>query len=99
MATAKTEKGKSRFTLKKDDKKPNAKKAPSKSKDKDKKPRRNPIRYIKEVISEIKKVTWPTRKELVTYSVAVFAFIVAFTLVIWLMDLGLTPLFQWLIKA
>nr|WP_122013071.1 preprotein translocase subunit SecE [Maliibacterium massiliense] len=64
-----------------------------------KKKRRNPIRYIKDVISELKKVTWPTKKELASYVTAVIVFVALFTLIIWLMDLAVTPVFQWLIKA
>ena len=59
--------------------------------------RRGPIRYIKDVINELKKVTWPTRKELLKAVLAVLAFVAAFTLVIWLMDLALTPVFRWLV--
>ena len=59
--------------------------------------RRGPIRYIKDVWQELKKVTWPTRKELVKAVLAVLAFVAAFTLVIWLMDLALTPVFAWLV--
>ena len=59
--------------------------------------RRGPIRYIKDVWQELKKVTWPNKKELLHGTLAVVAFVVAFTLIIWLMDLALTPVFQWLI--
>ena len=59
--------------------------------------RRGPIRYMKDVFNELKKVTWPTRKELVKAVLAVLVFVAAFTLVIWLMDLALTPVFKWLV--
>ena len=76
--------------------KDNAKK-PAKKNDAKKNGRRGPIRYIKDVWQELKKVTWPTRKELVKAVLAVLAFVAAFTLVIWLMDLALTPVFKWLV--
>ena len=44
------------------------------------------IRYCKEVIAELKKVTWPNRKEMVSYSVVVAVFIVATALVLLVMD-------------
>ncbi len=40
-----------------------------------KKKRRSPARYFKETVAELKKVTWPTRKALVNYTLAVLAFI------------------------
>jgi preprotein translocase subunit SecE len=61
--------------------------------------KRNLIRYIKDVIQELKKVTWPTRKELINAVIAVVVFVTLFTLIIWLIDLGLTPAFQWLIGS
>lgn len=59
--------------------------------------RRGPIRYIKDVWQELKKVTWPTKKELLHGTIAVVGFVAVFTLIIWLMDLVVTPVFQWLI--
>lgn len=45
-------------------------------------------RYIKDVIGELKKVTWPTGKELVKYTATVLAFIVLFAVVIGVLDLA-----------
>ena len=80
----------------KDTKKTPAKKAPAK-KDEAKGGRKGPIRYVKDVWQELKKVTWPTKKELLTATLAVICFVVVFTLIIWLMDLAVTPAFQWLV--
>lgn len=52
----------------------------------------HPIRYFKEVINEVKKVTWPTKKELMSYTAAVFAFIASFAVIYGLADLGLSKL-------
>jgi preprotein translocase subunit SecE len=42
-------------------------------------PRRGPVRrlgrFIREVIAELSKVIWPTRKELVTYTIVVIIFV------------------------
>ncbi len=63
------------------------------SKKKEKKKRGNPI---KEMISELKKVTWPTRKELTGYCVCVGVFIVIMAVVVWLMDIGSGALIDFL---
>ena len=57
-----------------------------KSAAKQKKPRKSPIAYIKEVIAELKKVSWPTRKEITSYSLVVVVFIVLMAGVLFLMD-------------
>ncbi len=56
-----------------------------------KKKRGNPV---KEMISELKKVTWPTRKEFINYSVCVFVFVAVMALIVWLMDLGSAELIK-----
>ena len=43
--------------------------------------------YFKGVKSELKKVNWPTKKELTNYTVVVIATTLAMTLVIWGLDL------------
>ncbi len=66
---------------------------------KTKKKRRSPVRFFKDIWSEIKKVTWPTRKELTSYSLAVIAFIIIMAAVAGLFDFGLGQLFGLLIKS
>ncbi len=43
-------------------------------------------RYIKDVIGELKKVTWPSAKDLAKYTATVLAFIVLFAVVIGVLD-------------
>jgi preprotein translocase subunit SecE len=50
--------------------------------------------YFKGVRAELRKVNWPTKKELTNYTVVVLATTFAMTLVIW----GLDLIFQNLIK-
>ncbi len=50
--------------------------------------------YFKGVRAELKKVNWPTKKELTNYTVVVLATTFAMTLVIW----GLDIIFQNLVK-
>lgn len=46
------------------------------------------IRFLREVIAELRKVIWPTRKELVTYTGVVLFFVVVMVAFVWLLDLG-----------
>jgi preprotein translocase subunit SecE len=43
--------------------------------------------YFKGVKAELKKVNWPTKKELTNYIIVVFATTAALTLIIWGLDL------------
>lgn len=43
--------------------------------------------YFKGVKAELKKVNWPTKKELSNYTVVVFVTTAALTIVIWGLDL------------
>ncbi|GKU76730.1 preprotein translocase subunit SecE [Paenibacillus sp. L3-i20] len=44
--------------------------------------------------AELKKVRWPSRKELTSYSIIVFATVVAVTIYFWLLDIGISELVQ-----
>ena len=68
------------------------------AKQKAKKKRRTPARYFKDMWSELKKVTWPSRKDLISYTLAVIAFIVVMAIVTGLFDFGLGSLFNLVIK-
>lgn len=63
-----------------------------------KKGRKGPIKYFKEVFSELKKVTWPTFKELVKHTGAVILFILVMGIVIFGIDSGLRALWELLLK-
>lgn len=43
-------------------------------------------RFFRDVISELKKVSWPSRKEFISYTVAVVVFVTVFGIVIFAMD-------------
>ena len=64
------------------------------AKAKKKKNRRGIGRFFKDIWSELKKVTWPTKKELLNYTLAVIAVIVGAAAVIGLVDFGLVRLFR-----
>ena len=44
--------------------------------------------YLKGVKAELKKVTWPTRKELIKLTAIVFVVCALFALFFWLLDTG-----------
>ena len=52
------------------------------------KKRRTPVRFVKDIISELKRVTWPNGKELLNASLVVTAFIAIFAIVVGLIDFG-----------
>jgi preprotein translocase subunit SecE len=45
-------------------------------------------RFVREVVAELRKVIWPTRKELVTYTAVVIVFVSIILTVVGLLDLG-----------
>lgn len=68
------------------------------AKQKNKKPRRSPIKFFKDIWREVKKVTWPTRKELFSYTGAILVFVITIGVVLTLVDLGLGEVLKLLIK-
>ena len=51
--------------------------------------------FFREVVSELRKVIWPTRKELLTYTTIVIVFVVVMTTIVGLLDLGLGKVILW----
>lgn len=45
--------------------------------------------FMRQMVAELRKVIWPTRKELITYTSVVLVFVVFMALVIALFDLGI----------
>lgn len=62
------------------------------AKKKNKKQRRSPIRFFKDIWSELKKTTWPEKRDLINYSVAVIVFILIMAIVVGVIDFGLEQL-------
>ncbi len=52
---------------------------------------------FKNMAYELKKVTWPTKRKLVTYSVVVLVFMVVLGLIISLLDMGASALVKLLV--
>jgi preprotein translocase subunit SecE len=63
---------------------------------KDQGPSVNPIAYVynylKQVVAELRKVIWPNRKQMMTYTSVVLAFLVFMVTLIGLVDVGLAKL-------
>jgi preprotein translocase subunit SecE len=45
-------------------------------------------RFVREVVAELRKVIWPTRKELLTYTAVVVVFVAIILSIVGLLDLG-----------
>jgi preprotein translocase subunit SecE len=51
--------------------------------------------YLKQVVAELRKVIWPNRKQMGSYTSVVLAFLVFMVTLIGLVDLGLAKLVLW----
>jgi preprotein translocase subunit SecE len=51
-----------------------------------------PTRFIRESVSEMRKVLWPSRSELVTYSIVVIVFVVIMVAIVAGLDFGFAKL-------
>ena len=69
---------------------------PVKAKKTDAGPSRNPIvfvwTYLRQVVAEMRKVIWPNRKEMVTYTIVVLVFLVFMVALIGAAEIGLAKL-------
>ena len=54
--------------------------------------KKGPIRFLKEVGQEMKRVTWPTRKELTKYTIVTALTVIFFVIYFAVIDLGLSEL-------
>jgi len=54
--------------------------------------RTTPLLFLRQVIAELHKVIWPTRKELVTYTTVAIVFILVMTGIVTGLDYGFTKL-------
>ena len=53
------------------------------------------INFIREVVAELRKVIWPTRKELITYTAVVVVFVAIMLTVVGLLDVGFARAVLW----
>ncbi|WP_219834345.1 preprotein translocase subunit SecE [Paenibacillus sp. R14(2021)] len=50
--------------------------------------------FFTDSFAELKKVRWPSRKELTSYSLVVFFTILAVTIYFWVLDIGISALVE-----
>ena len=64
----------------------------------DKEPTRRtgPVTFTKQVVDELRKVRWPTRKELITYTIVVLVFVVMVLAYVSLLDFAFGEAITWL---
>jgi preprotein translocase subunit SecE len=55
-----------------------------------------PTRFVRESVSELRKVLWPSRNELVTYSIVVIVFVVIMVSIVAGLDVGFARVVLWL---
>jgi len=54
--------------------------------------RTTPALFFRQIAGELRKVIWPTRKELVTYTVVCMAFVIFMVIIVTSLDYGFTKL-------
>jgi preprotein translocase subunit SecE len=57
--------------------------------------RMTPALFVRQVVAELRKVIWPTRKELITYTVVCLTFVVFMATIVTLLDVGFAKLMFW----
>lgn len=55
-----------------------------------------PGTFLQQVVSELSKVVWPTRKQMVTYTTVVLVFVVLLVTTVWGFDLGVGKVMDWI---
>jgi preprotein translocase subunit SecE len=61
----------------------------------DKRNRTSLALFIRQVVAELRKVIWPTRNELATYTAAALVFIIIMSVIVLTLDYGFTKLMFW----
>ncbi len=49
-------------------------------------------RFFREIVAELRKVIWPSRQELITYTIVVVVFVVIMVSIVALLDIGFAKL-------
>ena len=57
--------------------------------------RTTPALFVRQVTAELRKVIWPTRNELVTYTTAALAFVIFMSVIVLTLDWGFTKAMFW----
>lgn len=70
--------------------------AATEDKGKPAKKRTTPILFVRQVVAELRKVIWPTRKELITYTAVSLIFVLIMVGIVSGLDWGLTEAMYWI---
>ena len=60
-----------------------------------KRDRTTPALFTRQVVAELRKVIWPTRHELTTYTAVALSFIIFMIIIVTSLDYGFTKLVFW----
>lgn len=63
---------------------------------KEPKRRTGPVDFVKQCVGELRKVRWPTRRELVTYTIVVLVFVAIILSYVSLLDFAFGEAVTWL---
>lgn len=55
------------------------------------------IAFLKNVVSEMRKVSWPKRKELTKYTIVVISTVIFMAIYFGLVDFGISRVMEWYI--
>jgi preprotein translocase subunit SecE len=69
--------------------------APTRAVRQAKKERVGPVQYLREVRDEMRKVAWPTRPEVIRYSIIVTVCVVFYMIYVGLIDYGMAHFSTW----
>jgi len=58
--------------------------------------RTTPALFLRQIAAELRKVIWPTRKELITYTVVCMVFVIFMVAIVTSLDFGFTKLMFWI---
>ena len=57
--------------------------------------RTTPAVFVRQIVAELRKVIWPTRNALVTYTIVCLVFVVVMATIVTLLDVGFAKLMFW----
>ncbi|MDR7074808.1 preprotein translocase subunit SecE [Fictibacillus barbaricus] len=62
------------------------------------KTKKSPAKFLSDVNKEMKRVSWPKRKELFRYTGVVLATVLVMAVFFWIVDLGISQLVELVLK-
>ena len=60
-----------------------------------KRDRTTPALFLRQIMAELRKVIWPTRRELRTYTIVALVFLLVMVVIVTSLDYGFTKLVFW----